>query len=88
MKKAKKIIIEKGIPLPLKHENKRGNQLKFNAVLDKMEVGDSFIYGVESKVNSSCASMILARYVKNYAPNKKFTQRRTEDGKLRVWRIK
>jgi len=69
-----KIKIEKNIPF-----TGHGNNGKFPFY--KMEVGDSFLVGLEDK--SSLQSMDSAYGRKN---NKKFTTRQSDDG-IRVWRI-
>ena len=67
--------IEKNIPMPLS---------RTNLPLEKMEVGDSFIYGEFSKQNRGKSSVMM-----NYVGKKlgrKFAQR-TIEGKIRIWRI-
>lgn len=60
--------IEKGIPLP---------RTKWQAVLDSMLVGDSFV--VESRREYETARRCLSRF------GGKVTYRKLSDGKIRIW---
>jgi len=70
-----KFRIEKGIPIP----SRRNGSYPF----DQMKVGDSFVVTGEQ-----CKSIHQALYYQNTKSNMKFTGRKLDEGKYRVWRIK
>ncbi len=65
------VKIEKNVPIPQKWP------------LEDMNVGDSF--EVPDTVKRTTVTVYAARYGKK--TGKKFTIRKTQDGKLRCWRI-
>lgn len=71
-----KFTIEKGIPIPPTH--KSGDSLR--ATLQAMEVGDSFEH---PGVKNSGSIFGTASRLKP----KKFSIRKQENGRIRVWRV-
>lgn len=68
--------IEKDIKMPVKNGN-------LMYPWDQMQVGDSFLLGLEHKI--STASSSAAQYSKRH-PEVKFSCRKTREG-VRFWRI-
>lgn len=75
---SEKYTIEKGIPVPKKRKYP----------FDKMEVGDSFLIKHDGTTNfrTAIGGHITAHVRRN--PGTKFTSRNTDDGDVRVWRLK
>ena len=71
-----KFKIEKGIPMP---SSRNGSFYPF----DQMRVGDSFVVTGEQ-----CKSIHQTIYYQNIKSGMKFTGRKLDEGKYRVWRIK
>jgi hypothetical protein len=69
-----KFKIEKGIPIP---------SLRSLYPFDQMKVGDSFVVTGEQ-----CKGIHQALYYQNTKSGMKFTGRKLDEGKYRVWRIK
>ena len=74
--------IEKGIELIPKR--KSGCKYPFG----DMNVGDSFIYDEYSRKNQCLISNAARNWVKKAQNNWIFAVRKTEDNKIRIWRIK
>lgn len=84
VKKEKKnaFLIEKNIPIT-KHIRKSKYPFK------DMDIGDSFIISEEySDHELRLKSNAARRWLKSSGTNYKFTLRKTEDNKIRIWRIK
>jgi hypothetical protein len=79
----KEFKIEKNIPLPAKRSN-----LRVVYPFSEMEVGDSFIVGEYSKGKMACVLSSANSWSRYWNKNYQFTARRTEDDKIRIWRIK
>ena len=71
-----KFKIEKGIPMP---SRRNGSLYPFG----QMKVGDSFVVTGEH-----CKSIHQALYYQNTKSGMKFTGRKLDEGKYRVWRVK
>ncbi len=69
--------IDKNIPIPLKS----GRLSKWP--LDRMDIGDSFLFDVIDRNNVAYATSLYKR--KNLGTN--FTKRRVSDTQYRIWRI-
>jgi hypothetical protein len=74
-----KLIIEKGIPLPM------GRETAKDYPLSDMEVGDSFLIPDTDKRRRGAISCLIHRYGK--LQNKEFVTRKAGSG-TRVWRLK
>lgn len=76
-------IIEKNIPVPPRAKFRKGRY-----PFREMEVGDSFTFNLEySRENMSLASNAGRSWGKTQTPVKKFIVRKTEDNRIRIWRI-
>lgn len=73
--------IETGIPIP--HKRIATTIYPFEA----MKVSESFCAGKYSREKMQSVSGAISHFRKSN-PEKKFSQRRMEDGTIRVWRIK
>ena len=84
------IKIEKNVPIPDKCPNDgRGKKSKYP--FEKMEVGDSFLHDEPYSHAAQTRLHNAARNFKNYHRDKfdwKFTVRKVEGNKIRVWRVK
>lgn len=79
-------VIEKGIPLPDPGNKKTRNAYPF----PEMEVGDSFIICNSYTRLNMQVSLSAARSWKAAAGHEdwEFAARKTDDGKVRIWRTK
>lgn len=74
--------IEKGIPIP-----KVGRTRKYP--FQEMEIGDSFLYDKEfSRENMTLISNAARAWSNKGNYGYKFTVHKTEDNKIRIWRVK
>lgn len=73
--------IEKGIPIP--------QQQKIKYPFSEMEIGDSFLvnkpYTIKLQTAISCAAR---SFCNRKRLDRKFSVRKTDDNKLRIWRTK
>jgi hypothetical protein len=70
------VVIEKGVPIPPPAGGKTG----LRAILEKLEVGDSFLWPKEKRTG-------LFNYFR-MEQGKKFTSRTVSESEVRVWRVK
>ena len=75
-----KFKMEENVPIPKAHADK-----KHRYPFKSMKVNDSFIIGEYSRTNMNTFSAYIHYYTKKYGM--KFIQRKTEDNKIRVWRV-
>jgi hypothetical protein len=82
----KSVHIDKNVPLPSKGLRKG---FKYKQLLEKMEVGDSFLVKTssdeETRTEMAFIASLIARLRKQSGKAKNYTRRRVEGG-LRVWR--
>lgn len=71
--------IEKDIPMPSKFHKKYP--------FEEMEVGDSLIFCDYSRHNLTLASNAARNWARKGKHNYKFSIRKTDDNKVRIWRI-
>lgn len=69
------IAIERGIPLP-----RHGNTSEARLTLESMEVSDSIVI-------PSAGTGIIGQCNRSLAP-RRFTARKLDDGRIRVWRVR
>ena len=74
--------IEKNIPIT---KNGAGKPCKYP--FSKMEVNDSLIFGEYTKHNMSLAANAPRNWAAKANPTWKFVTRKTEDNKIRIWRV-
>lgn len=77
--------IEKGIPIPEDFGRKTKSR---KYPFDKLEVGNSFVVGDYSAELQRSVGNAGRIYAKFYQPEAEYTTRKTEDNKLRCWRVK
>ncbi len=85
-----KFIIEKGIPVPPEETLGKYSRVKQESYpFGEMEVGDSFIIAdVYSRDAMQKKGNAARNWSNNGGHNAKFALRKTEDNKVRIWRIK
>lgn len=76
--------IEKNIAI----DKRKGRGVNITHPFDKMQVGDSFIIGDYSVKNMRKFSNRARYWAKRKKNGYIFSTRKTEDNKIRIWRIK
>lgn len=80
-----KFKIQKNVPMIKIYESKRRKQNKYPFKI--MGVGDSFCYGKYSREEMTKISNAARIWAKEVGSSFKFSCRKTEDNKIRIWRV-